>query len=43
MERALENREGQLLWTKGWLKRHSPETLQDPKGIQIIQKMGVIY
>jgi serine/threonine-protein kinase len=43
MERALENREGQLLWTKNWIESHVPETLQNPRAIQIIEKMGAIY
>ncbi len=43
MERALENREGQLLWLTKWLESNFPETLQSPRAIKIIKKMNVIY
>jgi tetratricopeptide (TPR) repeat protein len=38
--KAIENREGMMLWIK---YNSSPEMLEDPRAVEMIEKMGVIY
>jgi TolB-like protein/class 3 adenylate cyclase len=42
-DRAIENREGQVIWTRYYIIRYLPEIMEDPRTYAMFEKMNIIY